>query len=321
MPSLVTSDLDAKQKTFLESHGIRDFQEKLCFLSADKLKALFHHDSSGSVYLQVLLYNLIWQAFTEIKSGKRDPIKGNIRKFWYSDVKTPLARLGLFQKEFTLLEEVDDDEDLLSREARVSTAFYLYDQMTKAFDDFVVHRIFRFIDFGFMDEYGYLRFIGTSRPTIIFAAEKRGFLPFSQELHRDFGITTTCLGGQPKLLSTEYFTDDLKESISSKDVLILACVDYDPSGLIIAEQFQKQLSFFGVQASNDIQLITKDILTPEEIENYKYPLPANSETRKKINDDWVKKTGGINGEPYGFESDVVPDERIRERVKSALSKN
>jgi hypothetical protein len=37
----------------------------------------------------------LWQAGTAIRDGRRAPIAGNLRSFWYTDVKPVLSRLGL----------------------------------------------------------------------------------------------------------------------------------------------------------------------------------------------------------------------------------
>lgn len=341
MQGLVVADLDVKKREFLESRGVKDYTEELRFLTPEKLTTLFHHDSSGRFYLQKFLYNVIWQAYCKITAGLRAEIDGNMRSFWYQDVKTAIASLGLLQEKPQMLMEWDprayrgadtdqnqilsDDSFLeefaLSGDPHPSTSNYLVGEMTKAFDDFVIHGIFRFDDFGFQDDA--IRYIGNKRRDVIFFAEKDGFKHFAEEIYDEFGCTSLCLGGQPRLISAQYLTDDLKTivDLGKTEFLLIGCVDYDPAGAFIASNFQEQLKFFGLVKSKLVSLISPKLLTLDEVMHYRHVLAVNSKTQETIQRDWLKKTGGVNGELYGIESDVVPRKRIRDAAATAIKTN
>jgi len=346
MPDLQVFNLAADQKALLEKWGVRDFPvtradlgDALRVWPPDQIRDTFYHASGGRLDLQALLYNLIWQGYTLIKEGRRESIQGNLRSFWYKDTKSPLAHLGLLKSEpetvmgmlgsapvteepsFELIAEFSGDP-------HPSTSAYLCGEMTKAFDEFVRQGIFRFRDWGFIDDSSHRfvedgrtkRLASMSRPNVIFVAEKGGFMKTAKEIADTFGCHAICLGGEPKYITSEFFVEEVSKVIdpASTDFLLLMCVDYDAAGDDIAQQFQKQLGFFGLKRSRIVNVFTLDLLTPEEVAWYKYPLPMNTKTRITLANNWVAKIGGINGEPYGIESDVVPRERILERLEAVL---
>jgi len=79
----------------LAAEGIADYAQDLRQLSAKELRALFAFASSGKINATRVIKNLIWQAYTAIRDGRRAPIGGNLRSFWYTDVKPVLSRLGV----------------------------------------------------------------------------------------------------------------------------------------------------------------------------------------------------------------------------------
>src|SRR2546428_13149348 len=92
----------------LAAEGIADYPQDLRQLSAEELRALFAFASSGRVNATRVIKNLIWQAYTMIRDGRRAPVAGNLRSFWYTDVKPVLSRLGLSVEGRRATELVDD---------------------------------------------------------------------------------------------------------------------------------------------------------------------------------------------------------------------
>jgi hypothetical protein len=84
---------------------------------------------------------------------------------------------------------------------------------------------------------------------------------------------------------------------------LFSVVDYDPSGYWIAREFAAQLHAFGVQEVTLHPLIRPERLTTEQVALGRYARPKGSKTT-----NWLRETGGIDGEPYGLEADAfVPD--------------
>ena len=70
----------------LAAEGIADYVQDLRQLSAAELRRLFAFASSGKINATRVIKNLIWQAYTAIRTGQRPPIAGNLRSFWYTDI-------------------------------------------------------------------------------------------------------------------------------------------------------------------------------------------------------------------------------------------
>ena len=87
-----------------------------------------------------------------------------------------------------------------------------------------------------------------------------------------------------------------------------------PLGYWIAREFTAQLHAFGVQEVTLHPLIRPERLTTEQVALGRYTLPKGSKTT-----NWVRETGGIDGEPYGLEADAFPPEAIRAAFVAAAT--
>jgi hypothetical protein len=253
-------------------------------LSAAELLALFAFTSSGKLNATRVIKNLIWQAYTAIRDGRRPPIAGNLRSFWYTDVKPVLSRLGV------------------PVEGRRATEL-VYD----AFVDMVTrHHLFHYRDLGFLDEGAQTRAVGQTNGTVILFAEKDGRFALVREIAQAYDATALALGGYPSSLATEYLVHALQHAgvLAERPALqLFSVVDYDPSGYWIAREFAAQLHAFGVQEVTLHPLIRPERLTTEQVALGRYARPKGSKTT-----NWLRETGGIDGEPYGLEADAfVPD--------------
>jgi len=148
---------------------------------------------------------------------------------------------------------------------------------------------------------------------VLLIGEKHGKYAVLKKIAKDLNCTVLTLGGQPSVLSAEYLVDDYKEKNIDirKSMYIIFVVDYDPAGWIIRNSVIRNLKFYGIKNIKIFDIITPDILTPKELQLAKFPLPKGKE---KINQDWLKKTKGINGLAYGFESDSVPFKRLKNKI-------
>jgi len=268
----------------LTAEGIADYAQDLRQLSATELRGLFAFASSGKINATRVIKNLIWQAYTAIRDGRRPPIAGNLRSFWYTDIKPVLSRLGV------------------PVEGRRATEL-VYD----AFVELVTrHHLFHYRDLGFLDEGAQTRAVGQTNGTCILFAEKDGRFALVRDIAQASDATALALGGYPSSLATEYLVHALQHAgvLAARPALqLFSVVDYDPSGYWIAREFAAQLHAFGVQEVTLHPLIRPERLTTEQVALGRYTLPTGSKTT-----NWVRETGGIDGEPYGLEADAfVPD--------------
>ena len=276
----------------LTGEGIRNYPQDLRQLSAEELRALFAFASSGRVNATRVIKNLIWQAYTQIRDGRRPPIAGNLRSFWYTDVKPVLSRLGL------------------PVEGRRATEL-VYD----AFGQLVTeYHLFHYRDFGFVDEAAQTRTVGQTNGTVILFAEKTGRFALVRDLAQAYDATGLALGGYPSSLATESLLHALQQAgvpvkttwTEGQAVHLFSLVDYDPSGYWIEREFAAQLEDFGFRELTLHTLIRPERLAAEQIALSRYALPKGSKTT-----NWLRTTGGIAGAPYGLEADAFPPETIR----------
>jgi hypothetical protein len=274
----------------LAAEGIADYAHDLRQLSAVELRARFAFASSGKINATRVIKNLIWQAYTAIRDGRRAPIGGNLRSFWYTDIKPVLSRLGV------------------SVEGRRATEL-VYD----AFVELVTrHHLFSYRDLGFLDEGAQTRAVGQTNGMCILFAEKDGRFALVRDIAQAFDATGLALGGFPSNLATEYLLHALQQvgvlggTAQPPALRLFSVVDYDPSGSWIAREFAAQLHAFGVPEITLHPLIRPERLTAEQVALGRYALPKGSKTT-----NWLRETGGIAGEPYGLEADAFPPEVIR----------
>lgn len=289
----------AEEKLSLEEilrlEEIRSYDVPIHQQSKEWLIKEFGPGDPYPINLTLATKNIVWQVRQGIRKGEIKPIKGIIRTFWYTHIKPVFARTGS-------LDESKDHSDVLSR----------------VLVDLVRERdIMRYKDMGFLDKNHGTQRIGPNWHVMLIG-EKHGKYAVLDEIAREIGSTVFTLGGQPSLLSMEYQVDRYKEMVIDirKSMYLIFVVDYDPSGWIIRDSVIRDLKFYGIKNIKSIDIVLPDILTKEELELARFPL---SEAKRVQNEKWLKKTGGIDGQPFGFESDSVPYERLRERVIEAAT--
>ncbi len=296
--------VNTKQRK-LKKVGIQPFDVLIHKQSPEWLIEHFNERADEyPVNLSLMIRNIIWQQRalrmttpTSKKLGKLPPFMGNIRSFWYSYIKIPLSRLNI-QKESH------------------------YDVMIDQFVYLVRDRnLMRYSDFGFLDHNRFSKKIGNNHHIILFA-EKRGHLNFLLEMHEKYDITIISLGGQPSLLSAEYFIDDMKaKKINVRQTFhLFSLVDFDPSGWIIRNAFIKDLEFYGIKTVKVFDLIHPNLLTQKEIDLRTFPVPTPPQMHVK-NENWIQATGGILDEEenlYGIEAEAIERKDIEELLYSKI---
>ena len=280
----------------LRREGIYYYEETIHLQAKEWLIKEFGPGKEYPVNVSRLIKNIIWQVRTRIIQKHQPPIEGLIRSFWYTHIKPVLARTNSFNK------KVDQ-----------------YSQMIQMFVRLIQYcDLMRYKDIGFLDDNKNDRRLGINNHIILFA-EKAGHFPLLERIAKDTEVTILSLGGQPSLLSAEYFVDEMKALGIDirKSFYTFSLVDYDTSGWIIKDAFLNDLRFFGLKHLQHKDFILPEIFTQEEIELNKFPLPASAEMEAK-NKKWLKETGGINGKLYGLEVDAAPTERIEKLFTSEI---
>ena len=267
-------------------NGVKEYQEEIRYMDAEWLRKEFGFTSSGRLNVAKLIRNLIWQAYTRIRDGKRESIDSNIRGFWYTDVKPVLSRLGLQTQGRRYTERVYD---------------YLLEMVTE-------HRLFNYADFGFVDETEGMKHIGKANVHVVLFVEKDGLYPIVRRLAQKYDCVGVSTGGYPSILSAEYLIRGISRHTHLRHHFdVLSIVDYDPSGWIIETEFVEQLRLFDMKDYSLYQMVHPKHLSEEQIELSKYRLNVGKKT-----DRWVEETGGLNGEAYGIEANAFTSKQIEE---------
>ena len=161
-------------------------------MSADELKNNFKYQSTNKFNIREFMANMIWEYYNLLQAGKRDPIEGNIKIFWYYLKPT------------------------LSKSVTINSMSH-YGIMIDTFRDLIVnHRLFKYKDFGFISDSEGNYILGTHHPNIILVGEKAGHLKKLKRLQDEYGITIAVLGVMPSILSTEYLVDELEKVFDIK---------------------------------------------------------------------------------------------------------
>lgn len=286
---------------------LRTFEKDIRMMTDEEIRANFSTADGTQLVLREIVGNVLWQAYNWIHDGRLDPIEGNIRSLWYSHIKPLLARFY----------PMGDN---------------LYKDLTETFSDYVGRlHIFRYADFGLIDDSGGMWQVGEKYPTIIVCAEKQGHWKPLQDLAAETGVTIIALGGQPSLMTTEFLVDGLlaKGVDPTSAFHLITDVDYDPSGNIIAKSFMGQLDKMGIQGAVErLDVIQPENFTPDEVKYFRVPVAALDKSSKSKTATWLDKRkspfgGGLpgpDGQPVadGLESDAMPRSRRHDLIVSAI---
>lgn len=275
----------------LKAQEIRHFDKLIPEMSKEELREHFGAKSTGRINLSLFTKNSIWQAWERIQAKGLPLFRGNIRSFWYAMLKPALSRADALT--------VKGDP---------------YQVMIDMFVRLVMGtQLLRYKWFGFTDEAQGDRLIGERNREILLVAEKRGHFPLLKQITEDFDVTVFSLGGQPSVLSTEYFVDELKAAgiDLGQDFALLTIVDYDPAGDSIARTFSRQMKEFGVKGLVRTDLVKPQNMSESQVEQNKYRLSRSKSEKKKIA-RWIADTGGVNKTPYGLEANAMPEAQLVE---------
>lgn len=286
--------------------NLRAFDKEIRLMSADELKNNFNYASTGEINPRELMANMIWEYYNLLQVGKRDPIEGNIRTFWYVIKPT------------------------LSKVIKINSESH-YGMMIDVFKELIVtHGLFKYKDFGFISEDQNNYKVGSVYPNIILCGEKSGHFKKLQRLQDEFGMTIISLGGMPSILNTEYLIDDIEAvtDIKEKPFHIITLVDFDPSGAIIAKVFSEQIKHEGVKNLASIShILIPNNFSVDEIKNITEPVPQDSPSDKTKVRKWLEAGGGVDfgdgiRQPLGIETEalILDFDRLKSLFKILFDK-
>jgi hypothetical protein len=269
--------------------NLKSFEKEIRFMTSDELKNNFKYQSTGEFNIREFFANMIWEYYNLLQLGKRDPIEGNIRTFWYY-LKPTLSKAVSINSQPQYGTMIDTFRELI-----------------------VTHKLFKYKDFGFISDSEGNYLLGSKSPNIILVGEKVGHLKKLKRLQEEFGITIAVLGGMPSILSTEYLVDELEKAfdIKEKNVHLITLVDYNPSSSIIYKTFMAQLQYEGIKNLVSVgHLLTPDSFTKEELPHVTDQIAVTSPADKTKLKKWLDAGNGVDlGDgiklPLGIETEAL----------------
>ena len=295
----------------LRKAGIRSFDVLIHDQDQNWLVKNFKQGATDyPVNVARLMRNIVWQARERIQKGEKPPLKELLRTFWYMYIKPTLSRAG------ALATKADQYAQL------IANIVYMVKEI----------EVMRYEDIGFRDENQAHREVGANANIILFS-EKLGHQNFLSDITDKYKVSILALGGQPSVLTSEYFVDVVRSRGVNlqRSFYLFSIVDYDTSGWIIRDAFIDNLKFYGITNTRVIDLITPDMLTPEEIKLARYLIPESEAMRVK-NKNWLKEVHKreYNNQKYleetkrgkqvlyGLEAESISAKRLEEKLKEVM---
>ena len=295
----------------LRKAGIRHYDELIHDQTKEWLLKNFSQGATDyPVNVARLMRNIVWQTRERITAGEKPPLKELLRTFWYMYIKPTLSRAGALAVKADQYAQLIDNIVFMVKEIAVM----------------------EYKDIGFRDDNQAHRRMGANANIILFS-EKLGHQEFLSEIADKYNISILALGGQPSVLNAEYFVDTLKQAKIGlqRSFYLFSIVDYDPSGWIIRDAFMDNLRFYGIPNNRVFDLITPDMLTPEEIKLARYQIPETEAMRVK-NLNWLKEVHKRNYRNqeyleetkkdkkilYGLEAESISGKRLTQKIEEEM---
>jgi hypothetical protein len=296
----------------LRKAGIRHYDE---FIHDQPKEWLVKNFGKGAdeypVNVARLMRNIVWQTRERIQKGEKPPLKELLRTFWYMYIKPTLSRAG------ALTQETDQYAQL------IDNIVYMVKEIS----------VMEYKDIGFRDDNQAHRSVGANANIVLFS-EKLGHQDFLSDIAGKYKVSILALGGQPSVLTSEYFVDVIRNMKINlqRSFYLFSIVDYDPSGWIIRNAFVDNLKFYGVTNTRIIDLVHPDMLTPDEVKLARYAVPATDVMISK-NKTWLSEVRKRNyknqqyledknekGERilYGLEAESVSATRLSDEIEQVM---
>jgi len=275
----------------------RDYPYDIINARSDRLKADFRSPRH-------LLANILWQILRRRQRGIPDHAYPDYKEVWYFAVKTTLYRAGY-------LTRADLDRDLPSTPSFLLLQTLLAQMVGE-------DRLCTFRQFGFEDKGTQEYRLGHLRPNTLIVCEKDSLTDKLHLLYQRFGVSYIVLGGQPSLIGSEFFAEKVAHL---GPLRIIAYVDYDPYGWIIARSFLEQLARYGITCPQGVYayLVRPEHFTQEELELHALPLEADSAPDLAKAQQWMAECGGINGQAQGISANRLdPADRVAAVLEQIL---
>lgn len=310
------NNLKPPQQQWIQQQVVADAPLLQDVEDADIFVALFPFQ--GNLNHTALFKTLVWQTLGLVLCGAEEPIRGNIRTFWYNHVDPLYSRHKLYKEirsddpfYLEFLQELEEDDEIrLEPEDKIKKRSTVKLNET-TIQEFVMAGVFKYSGpFQFKDSKTGQALVGRGTASIILVCEKEGLLSFVKQAYDQHGISIICSNGNPSTLSLEAFADQLKAK-GIVNISPAALVDYDPSGFGIADDYLNKFMAFGFKIRRFTMLTSLDLFTEKALAESYNDLTVVSPSKEKMTEAWFQKTGGIHGKRWSIHINKASKPRIR----------
>ena len=276
---------------------------------------------SGLQYTEVIR-SLILYEVNAIRAGEVREVR-TLRGLWYKLIKPILSRSGRLNELGKNNKPVDWNRYLSDYLTELVDAGITSYEELSIIDGSRERRPAAQVDAQLVD----VTMIGGHYPWIILFTEKDTIWPIVENIASLYGVSAISGKGKPSNACSENITRAIINSEAFKAaqpeaLILLSLTDYDPSGYIISSAQLDQITTaarnYGGELGKLRQVIHKRIgITPDQLTPAE--LAANSYEPKEAGlTEWLKETGGINGQPLGLELDSLETSQLRAMYASAI---
>lgn len=193
-----------------------------------------------------------------------------------------------------------------------------YTAFLRALADLEQEGTLDYVSLGLTDELWENRRIGERWPGVVLISEKDGQIRLLRTVHDRADVTIQAFRGNPSAVTNSYLAAHVRERLRPGDPrALLALVDWDPFGHLIAQTAAAQLKRHGLDLGPPRLLLTPEHFTAHEISLHGY-VPRVAPKHQSLAARWLATTGGINGELRGLAIDALPRERLLHLILQAV---
>jgi hypothetical protein len=215
-----------KQRAYLASNVRLDCPD-IRAMREEQLPAYFSRKEGLNE--MVLIRTFVFQYFIRFLEGQDDPIRGNIRSFWYRKLARQLERLGVYANRSC--------HGRISRSDSRGRA--LLKRMENCFEGLFIRGFFRYRELEVYNHRERFRRMGRTYRRHLLYTEKEGLFWFCEAMHARHSLHVYASRGSASWLDIDYLAQAIAD-LGFRNIYIAAITDFDPWGLFIAWQIKKK---------------------------------------------------------------------------------
>lgn len=257
-----------------------------------------------------IMRSLLMREVERVKAGEQTESR-TMRNVWYKRIKPVLSKLGVLNQQTRSGNEVDWPR-------RMSESLgELVDAGVTSYGELMIVDASRSRrnPTGMVLPVADVPVVGAHYPGIILFTEKDTIYGEVEDLASIYGLSALSGGGQPSKAATEDLVRQIVECENFRtgsNIYVLSLTDFDPAGYSIAGAVATQVELSAGLFPQVARVVHRRLgLTPNQMAPAEV-MANRYEPKDKGLEEWVKQTGGVNGEPFGLELDALSFDALRQ---------